>query len=199
MNDFVNWDFLEQTLGCFQKKAKSEILNPADRSYLDQPENAPNQQENSDSLSTSPERDSNMRNKTPLEEESDTESVIEVQNIKGKIKKIDPSDYQVMIMASNEILFSGSINRIASGMYSDIIKSHGTKEALRCIVTDYAKNPHIFTDGLNLTQAKLTISSLTASIGYLPKKSFLEIKNKLTHTANEELNSWIKTRSFTIK
>lgn len=194
MNDFVNWDFLEKTAKSI--KAKEIALDPKDRNVFDNSVLQDQLSNNKPNDSMSPGRDSYIRNMPNQIDNSEETATIEVQNTKGKIKKINPDDYEVVIMASGNMLFSGLTSKIASGMYIGIIRSHGPKIALQCIVKDYIKNPSSF-QKLNFIQAKLAISSFVQTLGHLPTKALTDISERLNQTEQKELKAWLNDRNLT--
>lgn len=199
---FVNWKFLEENINKIKKEALSEVMNPADRALLTQQDSANPQAD--DQQNATPARDSQMQNAPNMSadnEDSDEEvEYIEVQNVKGKIKKIDPNDYEVMILGENDRqLFVGRLGKMASGMYTNLLNAYGTKKTIECIVKDFINNKQIFNEPqLDFVQAKLIVSSFITSLGSLPKKSLIEIQNKLGKKSKEEFDNWLETRKPTI-
>jgi len=199
MSDFVNWDFLAKQIGGFTKKSRNEIINPADRQFLDQMTHSIENTKDSVTPSENKETTQDFFANRTSDPESDPQEIdyIEVENVKGKIKKIDPNDYEVIISGKDgNVLVEGRITKIGSGIYEEVLRTNGIKEAVQCLIHDIKTNPEIiFKPSLSFVQAKMIASSLINTFGVIPKNSLSDLKYKLSKTDQKQFAHWMQKKS----
>lgn len=195
MSDFISWKFLEKQLQSFKKKAKYETLSPAEITSIEPniPKNVEQQAHPSDPKNEN--EGISYVNRIKNDKNSGETPCIEIQNVKGKIVKINPDDYEVTILAGNNILFQENIKKIASGMYQNILRSYGTEKTLHCIIKDFINTPEIFEEPkINFIQAKTILSSLKGTLGYVPEESISEVISKLDKKNACQIVEWLKSK-----
>ena len=195
---FVNWKHLETALSSFKKNARSEILNPSDRVFLDEnsalqesvQQQLPTQDKSQDPAET---RQTNLLLKAEPEADKEIE-YIEVENAKGKIKKIDPNDYEVMIIGSNLSTIHGKLSDFKEPYQSIAIK-YGAKEALRCLMRDKVPEEK----ELNFREAKMIISSIVKTSGTISNTGLDKILQKVDFESKINLETWLSQNNIRAK
>jgi hypothetical protein len=117
---------------------------------------------------------------------------IEVKNMKGRVQKIDLDDYEVMITSNTKRLLTANLSHISNGIYSDLSKKHGIRQALSELLNDFASSPNkVFVQPLlSFAQAKMVLLSLKTG-GQLKDESIHEIIAKTNNEERKHLIHWI--------
>lgn len=183
---FVNWRFLESQLS---KRSKYERMTPLDQVDLtkmidpkkDSAPSAELHQEQGVQIPT-----------THVEQEDAAVIEIEVKNMKGRVKKLNPGDYEVVITSNDQKILHERLSSLSEGLYLQMSKDYGMRTAVACLMNDFdqlviRKNPV-----LSLAQAKMILLSLKKTARTLTDNAVQDVIAQTNDDDQNALIEWIR-------
>lgn len=189
---YIDWDKLEKNVKNI--KASNENVKPLNQQPVTLEQRQEIQQQfDSPQSSAAPNNDTSVTTSILMNQDVDgsdaEERMIEVENVKGKIVKIDPNDYSVLIQAQGDCPeIRGKLSQLKHGVYLTIANQFGLEKAIKCLISD-AKQKSI--GKITLAEAKLALKSIKRTGKHLNKESIDRVIAQLSANDAESLIIWL--------